>query len=144
MMRKVERSCRAHPEQDRAECARMVDELVRKFLGAGLLNDGQYAEAMVSTLRRRGLSSRAIQARLAARGVEAAHVRAALLGVEGEDDDLQAAVRLARRKRLGPFGVKDPGGEKDMAAFARAGFGYSIARRVLEMSAEEAEEISKQ
>src|SRR5687768_1034793 len=68
MMRKVERSCRAHPEQDRAECARMVDELVRKFLGAGLLNDGQYAEAMVSTLRRRGLSSRAIQARLAARG----------------------------------------------------------------------------
>ena len=140
MMRKVDRSCRAHPDQSREDCARMVEALIEKFSRAGLLDDAGYVRGAVASLRRRGESTRAIEARLSAKGLPRETVRDALQADGG--DDLQAAVRFARRRKLGPFAAgksKDP--EKQMAALARAGYGYEIAAKVLAMTAGEAEEV---
>jgi regulatory protein len=46
-------------------------------------------------------------------------------------------VTLARRRRLGPYrpeADREARREKDLAALARAGFGYDIARTVIEAS----------
>ena len=54
---------------------------------------------------------------------------------DGEDPELTAAVTLAKRRRLGPFAAKPPDGEqreKHLAALARAGFSYDVARRVID------------
>jgi regulatory protein len=51
------------------------------------------------------------------------------------DVDFTAAVALARRRRLGPFSTRadrHERREKDMAALARAGFGYDIALKVID------------
>jgi regulatory protein len=47
---------------------------------------------------------------------------------------MQAAVAFARRRRLGPFRVKDREEKKarDLASMARAGFAYALARKVIE------------
>jgi regulatory protein len=47
---------------------------------------------------------------------------------------MAAAHALARRKRLGPYRTGDRAAfrEKDLAAFARAGFGFAIARRIVD------------
>lgn len=147
MMRKVARSCGFHKDQDAAACAEMVEKLVENFLRAGLLDDATYLQSSVSSLRRRGLSAKAIEARLAAKGLGRDKVSAALDAYaeeRGQDDaELAAAVKLARRRRIGPFGDSAPeamqGADKAMAAMARAGFGYETARRALSMDRDEAE-----
>lgn len=144
MMRKVDKSCRHHKEQDREACARLVDDLVARFVDMGLLNDTGYAQGMVTSLRRRGLSQRAIEAKLSAKGLKRDQIAAAL-SVHADDRpkgevELLAALRLARRKRIGPFSANAERAERDMAALARGGFSYDIVSKVMGMDANTAEE----
>ncbi len=131
LRRKVEKRCRLRGE-DPSEFREMIDEVVAMSLRAGLLDDTRYAEARVASLRRRGGSARAIQAKLSAKGVDRTIVAAALDA--GDADEEAAAHALARRRRIGPFrpGERAAHRDKDMAVLARAGFGYGIARRVIE------------
>ncbi len=145
MARKIDRSCQFHKDQDRDACMALLTDLIDKFQRAGLIDDGAYLRGSVSSLRRRGLSARAIEARLAAKSVPQRDIRAALQADNDEKgtDDLAAAVRLARKKRLGTFtreGV-EPQPDKAMAALARAGFDYETARRALNMQLDEAEAL---
>jgi regulatory protein len=101
-----------------------VDEVVARAARTGLIDDTRYAEARVASLRRRGGSARAIQAKLAQKGVPKDAIAAAL---EGEpEDEHTAAHALARRRKLGPYrpGERGPYRDKDLAAMARAGFSY--------------------
>jgi len=132
LKRKADRRCRLRGE-DAAEFQEMIDEVVAKSLRTGLIDDTRYAEARVATLRRRGGSARAIQAKLSAKGVARTAIAAALDGGE-EDDEEKAAHALARRRRLGPYrpGERAPYRDKDLAALARAGFRFDVARQVVD------------
>ncbi|MGF1641482.1 MAG: regulatory protein RecX [Rhodospirillales bacterium] len=135
LMRRVERAARAHGT-DPAEGAALVEALVARFRACGLLDDRAYAVAQAATLRRRGWPGRAVRARLRLKGVAEDDVAAALATEDAGsgDPDLAAAVRFAARRRLGPFRPAEGAAaspEKDLAAFARAGFRYEVARRVL-------------
>jgi regulatory protein len=93
--------------------------------------------------------------KLREKGVEAAIIAGAVatLAPEGGDAELKAAVNLARRRRLGPFRAPDRKSgnrkvqakekakerEKQMAALARAGFSFDIARKVID--AESADDL---
>src|SRR3954447_2030482 len=100
LRRKVDKRCRLRGE-DPAEFHEMIDEVVAKSLKIGLIDDTRYAEARVATLRRRGGSARAIQAKLSAQGVDRTPIASALEGEDG--DEAQAAGAFARRRKLGPF-----------------------------------------
>jgi regulatory protein len=140
LMRKVDRSARAHGT-DTAAAAQWVDALVARYERSGLVNDATFAEGRVASLRRRGGSARAIQAALAAKGVAADTVAAALADdPAGEEAELVAALAYARRRRLGPFRPAAQRAErrlKDMAAMARAGFAQDVVRRVIDGAAED-------
>jgi regulatory protein len=58
------------------------------------------------------------------------------LGTDSAKRDIQAAIAFARRRRLGPFRLKDREENKprDLASMARAGFAYELARKVIESS----------
>lgn len=139
MMRKIDKSCRFHVEQDKEECAKMLDALIPQFQELGLLDDAAYLKGMVVSLRRRGLSSAVIRLRLQQKGYNADEIATELKKHDaeeyesGENGDINAAMIFARKKRLGPFDKenrKTP--EKSLAAMARAGYSYDIAKRVLE------------
>ena len=131
LRRKVDKRCRLRGE-DPAAFHDMVDDVVAKSLRSGLIDDARYAEARVATLRRRGGSARAIQAKLSAKGVDRTTIAAALEGEDG--DEAQAARAFARRRKLGPFrpGERGPYRDKDLAAMARAGFRFDVARDVID------------
>lgn len=147
MNRKITRSCAAHADQDIGECRIMLEALIEKFQNAGLLDDNTYAQQTVAKMRCRGASSSAIAQALQKKGVKSSTSRSALAQydeVSGvENADLLAATRFAKRKRLGAFstGTKKIAVEKSLAAYARAGFSYETARRVLGMDKDEAMEI---
>lgn len=135
LMRRVERSARVHGT-DRTEGAALVEALVARFVRAGLVDDRVYAEGRVAALFRRGTAPRAIRAALRAKGVAGATIEGALGTLDAAGDpELRAAAALARRRRLGPFRPAEARAarrDKDLAALARAGFGYDVARRVID------------
>lgn len=142
MMRKVDRSCRHHKDQSREDCAAMIEALIEKFARSGLLNDADYTRAAVASLRRRGESRRAIEARLRAKGLPADEIRKNLQTEDSADAEFKAALRFARRRRLGPFSTGKPKEhDKQMAAFARAGHEYEVAAKILKLSSEEAADL---
>jgi regulatory protein len=136
LRRKVDKRCRLRGE-DPAEFHEAIDEVVAKSLRAGLIDDTRYAQARVATLRRRGGSARAIQAKLAAKGVDRSTITDALEGEDGDEES--AAHAFARRRKLGPYrpGERAPYRDKDLAAMARAGFRFDVARGVIDAEPDE-------
>ncbi len=142
--RKVRRSVEAHGT-DLAEGRRWIDEVLRKLTGMGLLNDVAFAEAKTRSLLRQGKPKRTIGFALRAKGVGQDDLEKALAAVEDPDADLRAAIVFARKRKFGPFGPKlDPAArQRQFGAFARRGFSYDLARKILDApSAEAAERLT--
>jgi len=143
MQRKIDRSCQYHADQRREDCVALLDALIDKFETIGLLNDEGYARGMVITLRRRGLSERAILMKLQNRGLSESRIRDALATYNDENridpaqSEYRAALRLAQKKKVGPYANGEFVYDKALSAFARAGFSFDVARRVLDMKADD-------
>jgi len=141
LARRVEKRARLRGE-DPAAFAEMIAATVARAVSAGLVDDTRFTETRVATLRRRGTSSRGVSAKLAAKGVPRDVVEAAMQAErdavpEGEAADIeaQAAQAYAKRRRLGPFRRPDLRAahrDRDLAALARAGFAYALARHVVD------------
>jgi regulatory protein len=126
--------------------AKLVDTVIARLEGSGLLDDRRYAEAKTASLHRRGASSRLIDAALKSRGVDPSLIRATLAdqATARPGGDLAAAAALLRRRRLGPFRVaatREAHQTKDLATLARAGFSRAVAERVL--GAADVEELER-
>jgi regulatory protein len=135
LLRRVDRSARAHGT-DPAQGRIWVEELIARFERCGLLDDRRFAQARSRSLLERGTSFRAIALKLRARGVAADEIRLAMetLREGGPDRELEAALALARRRRLGPYrreGEREERRAKDLAALVRAGFPFSLAKKVV-------------
>ncbi|MCK5375077.1 MAG: RecX family transcriptional regulator [Alphaproteobacteria bacterium] len=148
MARKVKRSCIIHKDQDYNTCIKMVTDLADKFEACGLLNDEIYANALASSLRRKGLSYKAIEMRMRSKGVAPDIIITALNSFDfqshetREDADFFAAITLARKKKIGPYFTGETQNlQKSLGIFARMGFSYNIAQRVLDISPNELDEI---
>lgn len=135
LTRKVQLSARVHgtdPEAGRAA----IERLIQRLTGAGVLDDARYAHTRVRSLIARGTSDAMIRAKLKAKSVPAPLIDAALAEAAGADPghELAAALRYARRRRLGPFRLEARGErrERDLAALGRQGFDFETARRVID------------
>ena len=110
-----------------------IETLVERLAGSGLIDDALYAQSKARSLTERGYGAGRVRQSLRAAGVEEADGEAAReIAAEGAVD---AALRFARRKRIGPFAQIAPdraGREKALAAMVRAGHGFEIARAVVD------------
>ena len=146
LLRRVDRWIASLPDREEAAdtiaAARSaVDRVIARLTELGAINDAAFAETHAQVLRRSGLSTRAITARLVAKGIRAEQSHASR--PEAAEDELAAALVLTRRRRIGPFRTGDqPGPEerrREFAILARAGFAPGVAREALATPPEEAE-----
>jgi regulatory protein len=129
--RKVMRRCRERGE-DPAEHADLVAETVAKFVELKLIDDRQFAEGRLATLRRRGASKRQTAMKLTEKGVDREMVAAVM---EADETDEAAAARaLAKRRRLGPHRLRErtERRDRDVAALMRAGFSFRDAAAAID------------
>ncbi len=125
-------SCRHHGE-DPARHTDALEAIIARCVATGLVDDRRFAEARAATLRRKGQSSRAVAARLAAKGVP--RDLAGELAVAEAGAEKAAALVAARRRRLGPWreaGQRAACRQKDLTALARLGFDFATARAVID------------
>ena len=109
-----------------------VDALAEKLSGLGYIDDGAFAAARASSLQRRGYGERRVAQSLRAAGIE--EEDSAAVREQVEEGAFDAAIRFARRKRIGPFAAGELDREARQKAFAammRAGHSMDIVREVL-------------
>ena len=97
MMRRVQRSAQYH-NTNPEEGAEIINELIMRFIRIGLLNDLQFAQVRANNLRRRGLSERAIRAKLIEKGIalEVINQSLELLEYDNKNSELTAAIIYSR------------------------------------------------
>lgn len=135
LVRKTRKSLRTHGgELDQA--VGWIDELIAKLVRNSLLDDTSFARMKADSLRASGKSKRVIAMKLKLKGVDDELVASHVQRVTSETTEAQAAKVHARKKRLGPFRldpeVRKEKREKDLAALARAGFSYTVAKKVID------------
>lgn len=144
MMRKIDKSCRAHEDQNKEDCITILnDEVIPYFQELGFLNDTLFANGLAQSLKNRGLPRRVIEQRMAVKGLERDDIYNALQDYDEQEDDWIALLKTARKKRCGAFGVDSSAEkkQKDIGKLARAGFGYNAIERFFTMDQEELTEI---
>jgi len=136
---KIQLSAKVHGT-DPEEGAAAVEQLIARFTELGLLDDARFAREQVRRLLARGTSGAMIRNRLRAKGLTAEEIDAALAADEagGAGRELRAALRYARRRRLGPYRLDGRPGERaerrdrDLAALGRQGFDFETALQVID------------
>ncbi len=132
LMRRIQKAAQCH-DRDPEEFVPFVEAVMSRCEAAGFLSDRDYAETKVVSLRRAGKSRRQIEMKLRQKGVDGDLISEAL--AENNSDDFSAAMRTARKRRLGPWASPDKREErreKDLARLCRAGFSFEIARKVID------------
>ena len=118
-----------------------ISAIVQKFVDAGMIDDKAFAQTKARALHRRGSSTRLMRQKLQTAGVDADTLDKAMAGLDEELDvdpvrrELTAAIALARRRKLGPFRPekdRKDRRDRDLAAMARGGFAYALARKVID------------
>ena len=109
-----------------------VEGIVARMASLGYVDDRAFADARAAALSRRGYGERRIRQALRAAGI----AREDADSWEGlRAGGLEAALRLARRRGIGPFAAEAPdraGREKAFAMLLRAGHPPGLARRLVD------------
>jgi len=134
-------------QQDISDHMQLIEDTIKKCVDLQLVDDARYGALRKDQLLRKGQSARTISQDLRHKGVSADLTNALTSSIE-EKDQRAAAMRLAQRRRLGPFrGPREAAAfaadpkkqtDKEIAAFARAGHSFSFARAVLDMESVDA------
>jgi len=137
LMKRVRRGIAEHGG-DREEAERWVDQVIAHMAEIGAIDDEEYGRAWANSYHRRGIALRDIRYRLLRKGLPESIVEQTMIALREEhqgDPTLAAACAYVRRRRFGPW-RRDPDkraerADKDLAAMARAGHRYDIAKTVL-------------
>jgi regulatory protein len=108
-----------------------LERLADRFAELGYIDDASYAMAKSRTMSARGYGKRRVSDQLRLAGVEEADSLAATSHADSQA--VEAALRLAERRRLGPFADQTPDSkqrEKWIAAMVRAGHGFALAKAI--------------
>jgi regulatory protein len=108
-----------------------LEWLADRFAELGLVDDAAYALAKARSLSARGFGKRRLAEQLRHAGVDDAD--GADAAAHAQEVSVDAALRLAQRRRIGPFAAQAPDPrqrEKWIATMVRAGHGFALAKAI--------------
>lgn len=127
-----------NPDFNSSEAEGWIEEILSDFQKRNYVNDSRFAELKIRDYLALGKSENYIRLKMAQKGIDDDLVEAVL--AEQEFDPFQNALKLAKKKRIGPFRALEMRSEfrkKDMAVLARAGFDYDVVKKVMDFDPEE-------
>lgn len=133
LQRRVNDYAYQNKEFDRGEAYQWIEDILADFQRYGYLNDRRYAEIKIKDYMSAGKSVRYIKGKMREKGIDE-EILSALLE-DQEYDEFEAALKLAKKKHIGPFRTDEEARfenrQKDMGTLVRAGFSYDVVRRVV-------------
>jgi regulatory protein len=108
-----------------------LDAIAARFSELGYVDDAAYALSKSQSLASRGFGKRRLEEKLRFAGIGDEDGSAARQHAESEA--VGAAIRFAKRRRIGPFAAVAPDPkqrEKSIAAMVRAGHSFALSRAI--------------
>jgi regulatory protein len=112
-----------------------LEALANRFVDLGYVDDAAFALSKSRAMSARGYGTRRVADQLRRAGVGEDDGRAALDAANAEA--VEAALRFARRRRIGPFAANAadrPERERWIASMVRAGHSFGLARAISGLS----------
>ena len=113
----------AYPEQT-------VARVMARLIEAGYLDDGDFAGQWAASRSAKGMGERRIRMELRQKGVDADTIERALSSVD-EDEQMDGALKAAQKAARGKDLSQPSDRQKVLAALARRGYAYDVARSAL-------------
>ena len=110
------------------------EAIAERFAAQGYVDDAAYALSKSRSLTGRGYGVRRVEQSLRTAGVE--EQDAAPAREQAKANCVEAALRFAERRRLGPFASEladRKGRERALATMIRAGHGFGLARAIVDL-----------
>ena len=136
--KRINSYARENPEFNKNEAYQWVEDILIEFERLHYLDDNRFAEVKIRSYLNAGKPARYIRQKLREKGIDE-HKISAILS-EQEYNPLEMALKLAKRKKIGPYRPQEQRREfkqKDMGTLVRAGFDYDTVCEVLDYNAEE-------
>ena len=126
----------------------LIDIVLSDLEQSKFINDQFYSESKAKNLIQRGSSINKIRSYLMSKGIKDKFVKETLDKIkdENEDQDFFSALKVCKKRRIGPCRVEDNRPlfyKKDIAVLARNGFDFDTSKRVMDLSKEEYEKITR-
>ena len=131
-------------DYDTDDIAAAIEQTINQCSQLGYLDDQQFAVTVARSQRRLGRSQALIRQRLRQHALDDDIIAQALAKADenSANGDLQAAIRFAQRRRLGPFAQRhgthhqrldaQQWKQRDLGAMARAGFSIATSKQILD------------
>jgi len=132
LYRRIDMYARENLEWNKQEAYQWAENVLTEFERLHYLDDSRYAEIKVRSYLNSGKPARYIENKLKQKGISADIVSEILS--EQEYNPFEMALKLAKRKKIGPYRPAESRREfkqKDMAVLVRAGFDYDVVCDVL-------------
>lgn len=111
-----------------------IEVLADKVVRLGYVDDSAFALSKARSLTGRGYGERRVRQALAQAGI--GEEQAVAARVLAEDQSVEAALKFARRRAIGPFAANAPDPaqrERALAAMIRAGHRFALARAIIDL-----------
>lgn len=134
LRRRVDAYAKENPEWCKNEAYEWIEDILAEFERLHYLDDERFAQMKVRNYLNAGKPARYICIKLRQKGISETKINNIL--AEQEYNPLQMALKLAKRKKIGPYRPEEQRREfrqKDMGTLVRAGFDYDVVCEVLNM-----------
>ncbi len=117
----------------------LIDVVTDDLEKSKFLSDKFYSESKAKSLIQRGSSINKIRNYLISKGIKDKQIKETIdkINENNEDQDFFSAIKLCKKKRIGPSRVEDNRPlfyKKDISILARNGFSFEISKRVMELN----------
>ncbi len=132
LKRRIDAYAYENPQWNKQEAYQWAEEVLNEFEHLHYLDDSRYAEIKIRNYLSSGKPARYIANKLKTKGIKQDLIEEILQ--QQEYNPFEMALKLAKRKKIGPYRAKETRLEfksKDMATLIRAGFDYDVVCDVL-------------
>ena len=116
----------------------LIDIVLSDLEKNRFINDKFYSDSKANSMIKRGKSINKIRNYLIGKGIEDKYIKETVNKIEekNEDQDFFSAIKLCKKKRIGPARVEDNRPlfyKKDISLLARNGFDFETSRKVMDI-----------
>ena len=126
----------------------LIDIVLSDLEKNRFINDKFYSDSKANSMIKRGKSINKIRNYLIGKGIEDKYIKETVNKIEekNEDQDFFSAIKLCKKKRIGPARVEDNRPlfyKKDISLLARNGFDFETSKKVMELEKDDYIKIIK-
>ena len=133
---------KSYKSENKKEVHNLINAVISSLEKQKFVSDKYYSDYKSKVFYKRGYSLNKIRYNLINKGIDQKYIKDSISKIKEKesDPDFFSAIKLCKRRRIGPCREESNRAlffKKDISILARAGFGYDISKKVLDIPKDE-------